>query len=326
MNQVKPMKTSSISEDIASADARLKYAGLPTYSQLAGALRALMNYTGGWDKDLAHPCGKAARVLSRLADNGSIPEQLESVEYTSAMGEAAQRYIEECCRLSDGRYAIRPPSMPGSFRWETLFERMMDASPGSAVAVSETLDSTPVIDLKHVSYDRILDTYSKAYPDLPPEVMANDIVGHVCELVERSAAHEDPHAGEKLERKLVDVHPLPKEEALEKWDGFKDRAIEGGFGSQQERVAGLIKAGATKAKLIQFWRETKHLSWPNSYGQSPWETASSVGAALDAALLGGALSPYHRGLVYVFDRTQAAASAGLEQDVTQKNDQRRPKM
>ncbi|SOZ17209.1 hypothetical protein [Cupriavidus taiwanensis] len=313
------MRTSSITEDIASADARLKDVGLPTYSQLAGALRALMNYTGGWDKDLAHPCGKAARVLSRLDDSGSIPEQLGSVEYTSAMGEAAQRYIEECCRLSDGRYAIMPPSMPGSFRWEALFERMMDA-------FSETVDSTPVIDLKHVSYDRILDTYSKAYPDLPLEVMANDIVGHVCELVERSAAQEDRDAGEKLERQLADVHPLPKEKALEKWDGFKDRAIEGGFGSQQERVAGLIKAGATRAKLIQFWRETKHLNWANSYGQSPWETASSVGAALDAALLGGALSAYHRGLVYVFDRTQAAASAGLEQHATQKNDQRRLKM
>ncbi|WP_147310590.1 hypothetical protein [Cupriavidus taiwanensis] len=247
------MKTSSITEEIASADAGLKATGLPTYSQLAGALRALMNYTGGWDKDLAHPCGKAARVLSRLADNGSIPEQLESVEYSSAMGEAAQRYIEECCRLSDGRYAIMPPSMPGSFRWETLFERMMDASPGSAVAVSMTLDSTPVIDLKHVSYDRILDTYSKAYPDLPPEVMANDIVGHVCELVERSAEQSSPRDdAETLETLLADVRPMSKDAALEKWDGFKDNAIQNGFGSQQERIAGLVKAGATKAQLIRF--------------------------------------------------------------------------
>lgn len=113
---------------IANADAHLNDVGLPTYSELVGALRDLMNYTGGWDEKPSHPCGKAARVISRL--------------------EAA------------GKFLYRDPTAQ---------------------------DDTPTIDLMHVSYDRILDTYSKAYPGLPPELMANDIVGHVCELIERSA-------------------------------------------------------------------------------------------------------------------------------------------
>jgi hypothetical protein len=181
----------------------------------------------------------------------------------------------------------------------------------------------------HVSYDRILDTYLKAYPGLPPELMANDIVGHVCELIERSATQALRDDGETLEQQLVGVRPLSKEAALEKWDGFKDRAIVGGFGSQQERISGLIKAGATKAQLIRFWRETKHLSWPASFGQSPWETASSVGAALDAAHSGGAVSPYHRGVVYAFDRTIAAGKAeavSVEQGDLQQSPQRRMRM
>lgn len=57
---------------IANADAHLKDVGLPTYSELAGALRDLMNYTGGWDEKPSHPCGKAARVISRLEAAGKF--------------------------------------------------------------------------------------------------------------------------------------------------------------------------------------------------------------------------------------------------------------
>lgn len=48
-------------------------------------------------------------------------------EYTSAMGEAAQQYIDECCRGSDGQLLIVPPRMPGSFYWYELFARMLAA-------------------------------------------------------------------------------------------------------------------------------------------------------------------------------------------------------
>ncbi|CAN7783879.1 hypothetical protein LJR296_008222 [Cupriavidus necator] len=157
---------------IANADAHLNDVGLPTYSELAGALRDLMNYTGGWDEKPSHPCGKAARVIYRLEAAGKFLYQDPTAQY-----------------------------------------------------------DTPTIDLMHVSYDRILDTYLKAYPGLPPELMANDIVGHVCELIERSATQALRDDGETLEQQLVGVRPLSKEAALEKWDGFKDRAIVGGFGS-----------------------------------------------------------------------------------------------
>ncbi len=110
-------------------------------------------------------------------------------------------------------------------------------------------------------------------------------------------------------RQFSGAKPLPKDVALARWSHLKDTAIDDRFGSQERRIVGLIMGGATKSQLIQFWRETKHLSWPGSYGQSPWETASEVGAALDAALRGEALSAYKRGIIYVVERTIAALAA-----------------
>ncbi|AMR78629.1 hypothetical protein [Cupriavidus nantongensis] len=112
------------------------------------------------------------------------------------------------------------------------------------------------------------------------------------------------------ERQFSDATPLPRDAALARWAHLKDAAINDRFGNQEQRIVGLIKGGVTKSQLIQFWRETKHLSWPGSYGQSPWETASDVGAALDAALRGEALSAYNRGIIYVVERTISALVAG----------------
>ncbi|MCT9074838.1 hypothetical protein [Cupriavidus gilardii] len=117
-------------------------------------------------------------------------------------------------------------------------------------------------------------------------------------------------AASQGERQFYDVKPLPKDVALERWAHFKDACIDDRFGDQERRIVGLIRGGATKSQLIQFWRETKHLSWPGSYGQSPWETASAVGAALDAALTGKPLSAYHRGIICVLERTISALAHG----------------
>lgn len=44
----------------------------------------------------------------------------------------------------------------------------------------------PTIDLMRISYNRIIDTYLETYPDLPKELMANDIVSHICGIIEKS--------------------------------------------------------------------------------------------------------------------------------------------
>lgn len=75
---------------------------------------------------------------------------------------------------------------------------------------------------------------------------------------------------------------LSREAAISKYSHFKDRDIGGVGASVPVRVAGLVAAGANEEILKQFWNETKHLSWPNTYGESPWETASLIGAMLTA--------------------------------------------
>lgn len=79
-----------------------------------------------------------------------------------------------------------------------------------------------------------------------------------------------------------DIHPLSKGVAVVKWKHFFDREIGGVGQSKEQRMAGLVRAGATEDSLKRFWNETKHLSWPATWGESPWETASMVGAALVA--------------------------------------------
>ncbi|SPA23778.1 hypothetical protein CBM2633_U10122 [Cupriavidus taiwanensis] len=69
------------------------------------------------------------------------------------------------------------------------------------------------------------------------------------------------------------------------------------------------KGGGDQGTTHPVRRETKHLSWPASYGQSPWEAASTVGATLDASLKGGPVSAYSRGIIYVFERTVSALAA-----------------
>lgn len=50
-------------------------------------------------------------------------------QYTSEMGQAAQDYIESCCRSPSGKIVFHPPAMPGGFLWERLYNAMLAASP-----------------------------------------------------------------------------------------------------------------------------------------------------------------------------------------------------
>jgi len=70
---------------------------------------------------------------------------------------------------------------------------------------------------------------------------------------------------------------LSKREALERYASFKDAAL--GFAPSVER-AKRLGATASAEELMAFSAATEHLSWPESFGQTPWETASVVGFGL----------------------------------------------
>jgi hypothetical protein len=84
---------------------------------------------------------------------------------------------------------------------------------------------------------------------------------------------------------------LFRDVALAKWGHFADRHIRGNAHRIEEQMEALVRAGATEATLKVFWQETKHLSWPNTYGESPWETASGLACSLDARDRGAQVSP-----------------------------------
>lgn len=92
-----------------------------------------------------------------------------------------------------------------------------------------------------------------------------------------------------VDYEVWDVRPrLSKDEALEKWGGYTDSAIRRSGLSLEKQMEGLVDAGATEENLKAFWLEVKHFSWPGTYGQSPWDMAASLGAALEARDLGPA--------------------------------------
>ncbi len=73
------------------------------------------------------------------------------------------------------------------------------------------------------------------------------------------------------------VTPLTKREAIERYAKFRDSAL--GFGPSIERAKRLAEV-ASPEELKAFSKATGHLSWPESFGQTPWETASVVGFGL----------------------------------------------
>ena len=70
---------------------------------------------------------------------------------------------------------------------------------------------------------------------------------------------------------------LSKREALERYAKFRDSVL--GFAPSVERAKRLA-ATASPEELTAFSAATENLSWPESFGQTPWETASVVGFGL----------------------------------------------
>ena len=73
------------------------------------------------------------------------------------------------------------------------------------------------------------------------------------------------------------VAPLTKREALARYAKFRDSVL--GFAPSVERAKRLA-ATASPEELTAFSKATGHLTWPESFGQTPWETASVVGFGL----------------------------------------------
>lgn len=88
------------------------------------------------------------------------------------------------------------------------------------------------------------------------------------------------------------IKPLTKAAALDKWFFLSDSnarqksySMPCDFSGQPWEVrtlAGVIALGGTPEVLAVLWGETKHLSWPETYGTSPWETACTAGAAFSS--------------------------------------------
>ena len=73
------------------------------------------------------------------------------------------------------------------------------------------------------------------------------------------------------------VTPLTKREAIERYAKLRDCVL--GSGPSIERAKRLAEVSSPE-ELMAFSKATGHLSWPESYGQTPWEVASTLGYGL----------------------------------------------
>ncbi len=140
--------------------------------------------------------------------------------------------------------------------------------------------------------------FEKGWDDIPIPIPAEAKPEDVAHILDQAAkemlAKEHAHLGVNGVgdvRGANEPRSLSKKEALAKWDHFKDRNLGDLNASQEEKMSALVKAGGTPETVKQFWREVKHLNWANTYGESPWQTAAVLGAALEARDAGLKLHP-----------------------------------
>ena len=70
---------------------------------------------------------------------------------------------------------------------------------------------------------------------------------------------------------------LTKEQAIRKFKAFENGALMKACGKCcNEAMKAQARAQFTKAQLLEFWAETKNLTFPEWYGQTPWECAGTV--------------------------------------------------
>ena len=83
--------------------------------------------------------------------------------------------------------------------------------------------------------------------------------------------------GEIAGRRVGEAAPLTKREAMERYAKLRDCVL--GSGPSVERARRLAEV-ASPEELKAFSKATGHLSWPESFGQTPWETAGALGYGL----------------------------------------------
>lgn len=106
---------------------------------------------------------------------------------------------------------------------------------------------------------------------------------------------------------MESITRLNKPEALQKWRHLTDASL--GFDMDRSiRCQRVLEAGGSPEALVLFIKETGHLTWPGTFGQSPWETASAIGYALWRHAQGETCAPdsLHADMLAHYQAAQAA--------------------
>lgn len=83
-------------------------------------------------------------------------------------------------------------------------------------------------------------------------------------------------------------------------------------GEISHKIRRMAEMGLTERFLLGFWAEVKSLSWPASYGQSPWETAGTLAYGLSLYSRNEPVGDFHGGYVSQFLAAHPAYKASVK--------------
>jgi len=93
---------------------------------------------------------------------------------------------------------------------------------------------------------------------------------------------------------------------MEKYGGLTDARLREGYsgwdldGVVAHKIRRIAEMGITEEYLLGFWAEIKDLSWPASYGQSPWETAGTLAYGIYMRANNKPVGAFHAGYLVQF--------------------------
>lgn len=114
---------------------------------------------------------------------------------------------------------------------------------GKALECMATQADGPTIDLMHESYQQIINAYVSAFAP-PPEVMGNDIIGHVCKMIADAATPAD--AASEADKSRRDLHSHMMNVAMTAWREEADRVADS---SVRSRLRAVCKAIVAEPKI-----------------------------------------------------------------------------
>lgn len=120
-----------------------------------------------------------------------------AIERAKTLGTAGMELAANLCRLESSTikgvdYVRRESVMNEVIAWRAAFDNAPTVDLRAALQAQQEEAKEIVLNLNHISYEHIINTYVEAFSPLDKNIMVNDIDYHICELIKAEAKAPAP--------------------------------------------------------------------------------------------------------------------------------------